>query len=145
MTGHTLLDLALVLLLVSHAVRGWLTGALVSVLGLAGLLLGAAGGLWLVPRLISRWGSGLADPLPVVLLAGGVLVTAQLGEALLRRIGLRLRAQASGQSARRLDAGLGALASMLVVSIVVTLLGGAVRPSLPRSLAATLNQSRVLP
>lgn len=145
MSGHTLIDLALVVLLVSHAVRGWRTGALTSIFGLAGLLLGATVGLWLVPRLIRQWGSEIQQPLTAVLLAGGVLVAATLGESALGQVGRRLRAKTRGTGARRVDATLGALVSMLVVSMVVTLVGGAIRPILPREWASTLNQSKVLP
>lgn len=145
MTPHVLLDLALVVLLLTHAVRGWHVGALTSVLGVAGLLAGAATGLWAVPRMLERWGDGLTDPLPSILLLAGVLMAAILGESVLGQLGVRLRARARGKGSRRADSALGSLASMLVVCIVVTLLGSAVRPLLPRQWAAVANQSVVLP
>ena len=145
MTGHALLDLALVVVLLTHAVRGWRMGALTSVLGVAGLLAGAAVGLWAVPRMLSRWGQALAPPLPSILLLGGVLVAAVLGESMLGQVGVRLRARASGVGARRVDSALGSLTSMLVVCVVVTLLGSAVRPLLPKEWAGVANQSAVLP
>ncbi|MEL4503382.1 MarP family serine protease [Luteococcus sp. H138] len=142
MTGLDWIDLALLVLLLSHAFRGWRVGALTSVFGLGGLLLGATVGLWLTPRLLARWDEDLQQPFPLLIV--GVLLGALLGESLLIRVGLQLRARASGQSARLLDSGIGALVSMLMVSITFTLVGGAIRPILPRSLTTQMNDSRVL-
>lgn len=47
MTGSVILDVVLVLLLIGQARRGWRRGAVVGVLSLAGLILGAWFGLWL--------------------------------------------------------------------------------------------------
>ncbi|MGO4956965.1 MarP family serine protease [Luteococcus sp. Sow4_B9] len=145
MSDHALLDLALLALLLVHAVRGWRIGALISLFGLGGLLGGALLGLWGSPRLVESFASGLEEPLPAVLVVAGVLCCAVLGESILGNLGVRLRLVTRTETARRVDSGIGALASMLVLSILVTLVGSAVRPSLPPRWASAVNHSRVLP
>ncbi|WP_420176568.1 MarP family serine protease [Luteococcus sp. OSA5] len=145
MTDHTWLDLALALALLLQAARGWRLGALTSISGLVGLLGGAVLGLWAAPQLVDRFGSHLEEPLPAILVVGGVLLTAVFGEALVGGLGHRLRLRTRDLTAQRLDQVLGAVASMVVFSTTVTLLGGAVRPVLPQSWAATMNRSAVLP
>lgn len=144
MSPTLLLDLALVLVLVLRAMRGWQMGATATLFQLAGLTVGALLGLWLAPLAVDRWLPGLAEPMPAVLVLSGTMLVALTGETILGGWGRSLRSRTRSPLLWRLDGAFGALASMLVLSIVVTLLGGAVRPALPTEWASTMNRSRVV-
>lgn len=146
MTDHLVLDVVLVLVLAFHALRGWRTGGMVSIASLAGLVCGAWLGLWAVPQALDRWFPQLREtPAHAALLLVGVVLCATIGESLVGGIGMRLRSRTRGATADWVDRVAGALTSVLVTSLVLTLLAGAVRPVLPASWAAVLNRSRVLP
>ncbi|GAA1394416.1 MarP family serine protease [Luteococcus peritonei] len=146
MTSHLALDLALLLVLLVHALRGWRTGGLVGIASLAGLVSGAWLGLWATPHLIDRFLPQLQQgPGHASLLLVGVVLCATLGESLGASLGMRLRRHTRTATADGLDRVVGCLTSLLVTSLVITLLAGAVRPVLPASWASVLNRSRVLP
>lgn len=146
MSPQLLLDLALVALLLGHAVRGWRTGGVMSITSLVGLVSGALLGLWATPKLLDRWLPGLEQsPVHAALLLVGVVVAATLGETVMGSVGARLRRLTRGATADQVDGAVGALVSVLVTSLLVTLLAGAVMPVLPHSWAAVVNRSRVLP
>lgn len=140
-----MIDLIVTLLLVGYAVSGFRQGVLVSVMSLVGFLGGGALGMWLLPRLLSPWLTpGSTDLRQVVVLVVGVILTATLGQALLVSLGTRLRRRVTAAPARWADALLGAVASVVAVSLLVWLIGGALRGGPSPSLSRAIGQSRVI-
>lgn len=133
-----LLDVVLLLVLLGYAVSGLRHGLVVSAASLGGFVLGAAVGMQLLPDLVAGWPPGWRR---TAVLLGGVLVLGWLGQALGSLLGRRLRAVVSWQPARALDSALGAVATLVVVALVVWFVAGAVRggplPSLSRAVATS--------
>ena len=133
-----LLDVVLLLVLIGYAVSGLRHGLVVSAASLGGFVLGAAVGMQLLPDLVAGWSPGWRR---TAVLLGGVLVLGWLGQALGSLLGRRLRAVVSWQPARAVDSALGAVATLVVVALVVWFVAGAVRggplPSLSRAVATS--------
>lgn len=140
-----LLDVALVVLLASYGVTGYRHGFVVSVLSLAGFLAGGALGMWLVPMLLRRWDS-VDDNVLVrtFVLVLGVFLLASLGQAIAVGAGSRLRRGLRVKPARVIDSVLGALATVLAVSVLLWFMAGAVRGGAPAPLAKAIGESRVI-
>lgn len=138
-----ILDGFLVLLIIGRAIAGWRSGALVTVLSLVGLVIGAVSGLWATPYLLEFTGLAGRQISPSLMMLVTALVGSAVGQALLGAVGHSLR-RAAGASARGLDAILGGVAALLVSSLAVWFVGAAVRPLLPESWGRTVNSSRVL-
>ncbi len=133
-----LLDVVLLLVLIVYAVSGLRQGLLVSALSLGGFLLGAVVGMKFLPDLVSGWAPGWRRTLVLVV---GVLAVGWLGQVLGSLLGSQLRGVVRWRPARALDAALGAIASVVVVSLVVWFVAGAVRggplPALSREVASS--------
>lgn len=142
MTGSSLLDLLLVVVLLAYAAGGYRSGLLASAFSLAGFLLGGGVAVWLLPRLIGPLQVGLFWR--TVVLVGGTLVLATLGQGIGAATGARLRSHVRGRSARRADSTLGAAASVLVIALCAWLVAGAVRGALPPPQAKAIGHSKVL-
>jgi S1-C subfamily serine protease len=141
----TVLDVLLVVMLVLYAVNGYRQGILVSTLSLVGFLGGGAIGMWLLPSVLANvdWLSG-NDVIRVLVLVFLVFLCATVGQAVAVPVGNRLRAQVRGRSGRTLDAVLGAVATIIAVSLLVWFVAGAVRGAVPTPLAKAIGDSRVL-
>jgi len=140
-----LLDIVLGVLLVSYGFTGYRQGFVVSVLSLIGFLSGGALGMWLLPVLLQRWHSVDDNVLGrTVLLVFGVFVLASLGQAIAISVGSRLRRGLRVQPARVIDSILGAVATVLAVSVLVWFMAGAVRGGAPASLAKAIGGSRII-
>lgn len=158
MTGAMFVDLLLVVMLLSYAVLGARRGLLHGALSLLGFVAGGVAGLVLVPRLVEALagpdaggllGPGLGRAVLVVL---GVLLVAWVGQGLGAMLGHRLRASVTWQPARVVDRGLGAVAAVVVVSLLTWFVAGALRaspvPALSRAVAGSAVVStidRVIP
>jgi len=141
----TLLDIALVLLLFSYGSVGYRHGLVVSVMSLVGFLAGGALGMWLIPELLRRW-NGLDDNvvLRTMILVLGVFVVASLGQAIAFGIGSSLRSGLKVEPVRLIDSALGAVATVLVVSLLVWFMAGAVRGGAQPTLAKAIGSSRIV-
>jgi len=139
------LDILLGVLLVSYGFTGYRQGLVVSVLSLVGFLSGGALGMWVLPGLLQRWHS-LDDNVLVrtVVLIFGVFVLASLGQAIAISVGSRLRRGLRVRPARVVDSFLGAVATVLAVSVLVWFMAGAVRDGAPAPLAKAIGGSRVV-
>ena len=145
MTGHLLLDLLLVAVLLLYAVSGYRRGLVASVFALIGIILFGALGLWLLPILVRQSDTvNTSVFLRSLVLIAGVLVLASFGQLLGSAAGTRVRGLVHQPVLRQVDAGLGAVATVAVVSVLLWFLGGAVRGALPPTAARTVGQSRVL-
>ena len=140
-----LLDIVLGVLLVSYGFTGYRQGFVVSVLSLIGFLSGGALGMWLLPVLLQRWHSVDDNVLArTVVLIFGVFVLASLGQAIAISLGSRLRHGLRVRPARVVDSILGAVATVLAVSVLVWFMAGAVRDGAPAPLAKAIGGSRIV-
>lgn len=145
MSGSLALDIVLILILIGQAVRGRRRGAVLEVLSLAGLVIGAWAGLWLAGRVMPWLAARGTDPLGASVLGILVLlVTASVGESLFSGIGMRLHRANRIPTLRAADSLIGAVVSVVVSAIVMTVLAGAVRPLTPTSWSRAIAGSRVL-
>ena len=139
------LDVVLGILLVSYGFTGYRQGFVVSVMSLVGFLSGGALGMWLLPVLLRRWHSVDNNVLGrTVVLVFGVFVLASLGQALAIGGGARLRRGLRVKPARVIDSILGAVATVLAVSVLVWFMAGAVRGGAPAPLAKAIGGSRII-
>jgi S1-C subfamily serine protease len=139
------LDIVLALVLVSYAFSGHRQGLLVGVMSLVGFLAGGALGMWLLPELLRRWQSVDGNVVSrTVVLVVGVFVIASLGQAAAVRVGSRVRRGLQLKAARWIDSGLGAVATVLAVSLLVWFMAGAVRGGAPAPLAKAIGGSRIV-
>ena len=139
------LDVVLAVLLVSYAYTGYRHGFVVSVLSLVGFLLGGALAMWLLPELLRRWHSVDENVLwRTIVLVFGVFVLASLGQAVAVGVGSGLRSSLRVEPARIIDSVLGAVATVLAVSVLVWFMAGAVRGGAPAPLAKAIGGSRII-
>jgi S1-C subfamily serine protease len=139
------IDLLLAVVLVAYGISGFRQGLLVSVMSLLGFLGGGALGMWLLPRVLSRWLTlGETDLRRVVVLVVGVIVLASLGQALFVAVGTRVRRRVTARPARWADALLGVVASVVAVCVLVWVIAGALRGGPSPSLSRAIGQSRIV-
>jgi S1-C subfamily serine protease len=141
----TVLDVVLVVLLLLYALTGYRQGIVLSALSLVGFLGGGALGMWLLPSILANvdWVTA-HEAIRVLVLVVLVFVFASVGQAIAVPVGSRLRARVRGRSGRTLDAGLGAVATVVAVSLLVWFVAGAVRGAAPGGLGRAIGESRVL-
>jgi len=139
------LDIVLAALLVSYGFTGYRHGFVVSVLSLVGFLAGGALGMWLLPELLRRWHS-VDDSvlLRTAVLVFGVFVVASLGQGIAVGVGSRLRRGLRVEPARVIDSILGAVATVLAVSVLLWFMAGAVRGGASAPVARAIGGSRVI-
>ncbi|MCY7373068.1 MAG: CvpA family protein, partial [Spirochaetaceae bacterium] len=116
------------LLLVSAAsfgFSGYRQGFVVGVLAFVGFIAGGVGGLLLAPMLVQGLSAGLGQS---ALAIAVVLLSATLGQLALAWFGSVLRNRLTWRPARLLDAGLGALVSVLAMLLVAWFLASSLRP-----------------
>jgi S1-C subfamily serine protease len=139
------LDIALALLLVSYAVIGYRHGFLVSTLSLVGFMVGGATAMWLMPTLLRH--SPTLDnngAWRTALLVLGVFVLSAFGQAVAVAVGLQVRTGLRDRPVRLVDSVLGAVATVLAVSVLTWFLAGAVRGGAQTPLAKAIGSSRVI-
>lgn len=145
MSGHLIVDIVLVVLLVSYVLSGLRQGFVVSVLSLVGFLGGGALGMWLLPLLIERWPTVDNSSLwRTVALIVGVFVLASIGQGIAVGIGARMRRRITFRPVRLLDSVLGGVATLVAVSVLIWFVAGAARGGAPAPLAKAIGGSRVL-
>lgn len=148
MSGATMagaLDVVLALVLVSYAVIGYRHGFVVSVMSLIGFLAGGALGMWLIPELLRHWDTVDSNVLSrTVVLIIGVFVLAALGQGIAVSLGSRMRSGLKEKPERIADSLLGAVATVLAVSVLVWFLAGAVRGGAQTPLAKAIGTSRIV-
>jgi S1-C subfamily serine protease len=139
------LDLLLALLLVSYAVVGYRHGLVVSVMSLFGFIAGGAVGMWVLPELLSHLNTvDSSAGWRTLFLVLGLFAFAALGQSLAVGVGFRVRSGLRKQPERFADSILGALATVLAVSVLIWFLAGAVRGGAETPLARAIGSSRIL-
>jgi S1-C subfamily serine protease len=140
-----MLDIVLAFMLVSYAYIGYRHGFVVSVMSLTGFLAGGALGMWLLPELLRHWDavdSNVVSRTAVLIL--GVFAVASLGQAIAVAIGNRMRSGLQDQPERVADSVLGAVATVLAISVLIWFLAGAVRGGAQTPLAKAIGTSRIV-
>jgi S1-C subfamily serine protease len=144
-TGATVIDVVLAIVLLLYAVSGFRMGLLVGSFALLGFLAGGFIGMSLLPGLLELWPWAAAhETASRLLLIAGVIVLALVGQRLLVRLGDRLRSLVTIGPIRAVDAVLGAVASVLAVALLVWFVAGGLRGATSSSLARAIGGSRVL-
>jgi S1-C subfamily serine protease len=123
------IDILLLIILVGYTVSGYRQGLVVSVMSLVGFLGGGALAVWLLPKVLGGWlgSSSTTDMRTSLVLIGGVLLAAGAGQGVVGALGVRLRGQVTLTSARHLDSILGAVASLVAISLLMWFVTGAIR------------------
>jgi S1-C subfamily serine protease len=144
-SGGTILDIVLGLVLLGYAVNGYRQGLMVSALSLFGFLGAGALALGLLPTLLQRW-QWLQDRevVRIVVLVFGVFLVASLGQGLMVRLGNRVRSRVRARSLRTVDALLGAVAVAASVAVLLWFIAASVRPAAPAPLARAIGESQLL-
>ncbi|GAB3886618.1 MarP family serine protease [Terrabacter terrigena] len=145
MTGGTVLDVALGLLLLAYAFSGYRQGLIQSAASLVGFFAFAMLAVWQLPGLLARW-EAVADNdrSRVVALIVGVVAFGWLGQYLGSLLGAQVRRKVGQTSLRRLDSVLGAVVVMLAASLIVWFIGGALRTAGNPALSKAMAESRVM-
>jgi S1-C subfamily serine protease len=137
-----LLDLALLGAAVLFAFSGYRQGFVVGVLSFAGFLGGGVLGARIAPWLAEQGPLSGVDETVVGL--GAVFLLACLGQVLATVVGGRLRAGLTWRPARLLDAGAGAVVSVVSMLLVAWLIGTAVASAPYPALASQVRRSVVI-
>ncbi|MGG5170716.1 MarP family serine protease [Pseudarthrobacter sp. J1738] len=119
MFGLTVLDLALVLMLISYLIYGLRNGLLVTVGGLAGFAAGAAAAFVAIP-LVSGWVTDSGWRLTAIVATAVVLML--LGHGLGTAIGRSIRRAVKVQPLRTLDRLAGGVVNVSVAALVMSML-----------------------
>ncbi|MGO4596707.1 MarP family serine protease [Terrabacter sp. 2RAF25] len=145
MSGGTLLDIALALLLLAYAFSGYRQGLIQSVSSLLGFFAFAMLAVWQLPGMLARWDAVAEnDRTRVVALIVGVVAFGWLGQYLGSLLGAQIRKRVGQTSLRRLDSVLGAVVVMLAASLIVWFIGGALRTAGNPALSKAMAESRVM-
>lgn len=135
------LDVALLVIAASFAFSGYRQGFVVGVMAFTGFLVGGVGGLVLAPEIVSGLEPGLGQS---ALAVGVVLLAATLGQLALAGLGSLVRERLTWKPARMLDAGLGALVSVLAMLLVTWFLASTLRPGPVPALSRQISDSQVV-
>jgi S1-C subfamily serine protease len=139
------LDIVLALVLVSYAVIGYRHGFVVSVMSLVGFLAGGALGMWLLPMLLRHWDTVDNNVVSrTVVLILGVFAFAAIGQSLAVALGSRMRSGLKERPERIADSALGAVATVVAVSVLIWFLAGAVRGGAQTPLTKAIGSSRIV-
>jgi S1-C subfamily serine protease len=123
MTGSVLFDIVLLLVLVAYLAYGWMTGFIRGLGSLAGIIVGAIAALLAVP-FITPW-----VPLPGLRVAAVLLITLVLigaGQTLGAWLGRSLSAPLHRTPLKVVDRILGALATVSVAALVLSLIAAGI-------------------
>lgn len=138
--GGVVVDVVVVLLALVYALSGFRRGLVVGLLSLVGFVGGGALAAALLPGAVAGWEPPWQR---VVLVLGGVLVAALLGQALLVAVGARLRDLVPWRPLRLLDGLLGAVMSVLLVGALVWFAAGALRAAPAPAVSRAVEDSRI--
>ena len=135
------LDVLILLSALSFGYSGYRQGFIVGVLSFAGFIGGGVLGMVVAPRLVQGAESGVGQ---TVLAIGLVLVCATLGQLVASWLGGMVRNHITWSPAVAVDAGLGALVSVLAMLLVTWFLASALRPGPSTTLSRQISESGVV-
>jgi S1-C subfamily serine protease len=135
------IDLLLVIAAISFAFSGYRQGFVVGVLAFVGFLGGGIVGLVFAPAAVRRLDAGMFQSLVAIAL---VLFAATLGQVGLAWLGAMVRDRITWRPARVVDAGLGALVSVIALLLVSWFLASSLRPGPVPALSRQIGDSRII-
>ncbi|MGH8971350.1 MAG: MarP family serine protease [Actinomycetes bacterium] len=135
------LDLLLLIAAVSFGVSGYRQGFVVGVLAFGGFLTGGVLGVSLAPAVVGDLEPGLGQSVGAIAI---VLLCATGGQVLAAWGGSLIRDRITWAPAQAVDAGMGALVSVLAMLIVTWFLASALRPGPLPSLSRQISDSSVI-
>jgi S1-C subfamily serine protease len=135
------LDLLLVISAISFAFSGYRQGFVVGVLAFIGFLGGGVVGLLVAPTAVERLDAGAFQSLAAIAI---VLAAATVGQVALAWLGAAVRDHITWQPARVLDAGLGALVSVVAMLLVAWFLASSLRPGPVPAISRQISDSRII-
>ena len=135
------LDLLLLLSAASFGISGYRQGFVVGVLSFTGFIGGGVLGLTLAPALVAGLDPGIGQSLLAI---GAVLLSATVGQLVAGYIGGMVRDRITWNPAVIVDAGLGALVSVLAMLLVTWFLASALRPGPSPALSRQISDSAVV-
>lgn len=145
MSGSTVLDVVLALVLLGYTLSGWRQGFVTAVLGLVGLVAGGLLAIRFAPDVIGpATGIDVSTPAGTLVLVATVLVVATLGQALVLALAARLRGRIRESGFRVVDSLLGSVAVLAVAVLVLWVVADAVRAGGPAPVRAAVARSTVL-
>lgn len=136
-----LLDLLLLLGAITFGLSGYRQGFVVGALGFAGFLGGGFAGMLVAPEVIRRWEPGLGQALIAILI---VLGLATIGQLIAQSLGSAIRQRITWSPARVLDAGGGAVVSVVSLLVVSWFLGTAVAQASVPEISRQVRTSQIL-
>lgn len=138
-SGITVVDIVLGLLVIGRILVGLKEGLSIGLLSLVGMVVGTVGGLWLAPQIISAIpgmpDQRLATSATIVVV---IIVCIVIGHLVFTALG---KATRKTDEAHGADAYLGAIASLMVVSLLSWGVLTALRPVAPPRLAEAIDRS----
>ena len=135
------IDILLVISAISFGFSGYRQGFVVGVLAFVGFLGGGVLGLLVAPTAVQRLNAGLFQSLVAIAV---VLVMATIGQVALAWLGGMVRDRITWQPARVVDAGLGALVSVIAMLLVSWFLASSLRPGPVPTLSRQISDSRII-
>jgi S1-C subfamily serine protease len=135
------IDILLVISAISFGFSGYRQGFVVGVLAFVGFLGGGVIGLLIAPTLVQGLNAGLFQSLVAIAV---VLVMATIGQVALAWLGGMVRDRITWQPARIVDAGLGALVSVIAMLLVSWFLASSLRPGPVPTLSRQISDSRII-
>jgi len=135
------IDILLVISAISFGFSGYRQGFVVGVLAFVGFLGGGVIGLLIAPVVVQGLNAGLFQSLVAIAV---VLVMATIGQVALAWLGGMVRDRITWQPARIVDAGLGALVSVIAMLLVSWFLASSLRPGPVPTLSRQISDSRII-
>lgn len=135
------LDLLLLVSAVTFAISGYRQGFVVGVLAFVGFLGGGIVGLVVAPTAVEQLDAGAFQSLMAIAI---VLLAATVGQVALAWLGSMVRDRITWRPARVIDAGLGALVSVVAMLLVSWFLASSLRPGPLPSLSRQISDSRIV-
>ncbi|MGH8867282.1 MAG: MarP family serine protease [Actinomycetes bacterium] len=136
-----MLDLFLVLAGVSFGISGYRQGFVIGVAAFAGFLGGGFLGMAVAPKALEEWETGSGQALVAVLI---VLGLATVGQILAQSAGSAIRRRVTWDPVRALDAGGGAVLSVVSMLLVAWFVGTAVAQSSVPQISHQVRGSQIL-
>ena len=135
------LDVLLLIGAIAFGFSGYRQGFVVGVLAFVGFLGGGVLGLLVAPTAVERLKAGAFQSLLAIAV---VLLAATVGQVTLAWLGAMVRDRIVWKPARVVDAGLGALVSVLALLLVSWFLASSLRPGPVPSLSRQISDSRII-
>ena len=139
--AFSLLDWALIVVLIIVVVIGFRRGFWISMGTVAGAIVGVLGGLFLMPLIVQLVPAGVVRIIAMVAVTAGLI---WLGMVIGRKIGRRLRLHISHPVMRTIDKFLGALGNAVVAGLIISLVAFSISSVGVPGITSVLKNSKIV-